>query len=439
MATIGPQFQLPSIQFKPLPPPARKAPGSTGQPVVGEPTEQVTLSQLPTVPLAVPDQAPVAEQATVAIPSQPPSVPLQVGGLQVSGNQNLGALYLEPPPAPNISLEWAPRNPLAKAGQHSAAMVGAQGGFMGGAGAAIARAFQKIGFAKKKPTEGAVDKGIGSVDPERLQQATSSPYALALRQAAAGLASTPKEQVQGHFKMLESALLDPQVTVLEKKNLGGGINGTYLVTLSNGAKAVFKPTAGEDQSKLRNQLEEDHQGKREEAAYLVDKAMGHIGRVPPTVRRSIDGQEGALMLFVPEAEVAMGSGKVNATMSKGESYRRIAVLDNVIGNLDRHEGNWMVTKDNEAMPIDHGLAFPWKNESQGFLNYDFQKEVSLSADDLQGLKQLSSQRESLTQRLSSLLEKPAIDSMFERVDRMVQEQKTSTWWLGENSKIGWDR
>ena len=438
MATIGPKFQLPAIQFQPLPPPVFKAPGSAAQPIVAEPTEQVTIGHSVTVPFQ--DKTVVVEEKTVPLQekvvplpaAQVQALPLQMGNLQIKGNQNAGALFLEAGPAPDIQLDWAPRDPKAKSGIYGAVMGALQGSFLGGAGAAISRTFHKVGFGSKKP-------GPTSADPEKIQQAISSPYAQALRQAAAGLASVPKDQLQGHFNMLESALLDPKVTVLEKKHLGGGINGTYIVTLSNGAKAVFKPTAGEDQSKLRNQLEEDHQGKREEAAYLVDKAMGHLGRVPPTVRRSIDGQDGALMIFVPEAEVAMGSGKVHKTMGREDSYRRLAVLDNVIGNLDRHEGNWMVTKDGDALPIDHGLAFPWKNESQGFMNYDFQKEVPLTGDDVQGLQKLSSQREALTERLSGLLEKPAIESMFDRVDRMVSEQKTSNWWQGSNSKVGWDR
>jgi hypothetical protein len=249
------------------------------------------------------------------------------------------------------------------------------------------------------------------------------------------LATTAPEQVPGICKTLEAALLDPEATVLKKTHLGGGINSTYIVHLSNGARAVFKPTAGEDQSKLRKQCEEDHQGKREQAAYIVDKAMGHLGRVPPTVRRTIvdqDGkaEEGALLYFIPNAKTAkISTGRRDISGDpKNPGYHRMAVLDNVIGNLDRHGGNWMMTEGKDALPIDHGLSFPHQNKEQGYINFDFKQPVELHDQDRQGLENLVAQEQSIRAELSPLLEPVAVDSMYERVGKMRTEGTTSGWW-----------
>lgn len=273
----------------------------------------------------------------------------------------------------------------------------------------------------------AVDKGV----------AADAAKAEALKALSKKLASAPQSEIKGICAKLEASLLDPNATVVSKKHLGGGINSTYIVTLSNGAKAVFKPTAGEDQRKLRNQCEEDHQGKREQAAYIVDKALGHIGRVPPTVRRTLidengKEEEGALLYFIPEAKTASVSYQEKAAILKNSpdnsSYHRMAVLDNVIGNLDRHGGNWMVTKDGDALPIDHGLAFPFKNEKQKFHNFDFEGKVDLNESDKAALKGFLGQEEQLRADLSPLLQTSSIDSVFERVNRMVGEGNTSNWW-----------
>ena len=293
---------------------------------------------------------------------------------------------------------------------------------------------------KSKPEMTPEERGTPYVRTPYLQvqKTKSTPYATALKQAARNLAGelSPR-QVQSSFQMLESAISDPSVQVIRKKKLGGGINGTFLVTLSNGAQAVFKPTAGEDQSRLRDLLEEDHQGKREQAAYIVDKAMGHLGRVPPTVRRTIEGQEGALMYFVPDsktAEVSDASAKILQN-DKDPGHRRLAILDNVIGNLDRHEGNWMICADGNPIPIDHGISFPWTNGDQGYVNFDFAKTVPLKNDEKQALKSLVDRRDEVTQELSPLLHKQAIEATFNRVERMISEGTTSTWWLGKYQLI----
>ncbi len=274
----------------------------------------------------------------------------------------------------------------------------------------------------------------------RLKDAPTSPV---LDRAVSSLTSTraTSEWLAPTYQALEQALLDPEATVVEKRYFGGGINGTYLVTLSNGARGIFKPTQRENQELLRNNLEPDHQGKREQAAYIVDKYLGHMGRVPPTVNATIEGEQGAFMYFVPGTVLGHKSGEhYDRIFSSTEetSYHRLSVFDNVVGNLDRHTGNWMVNERGEVVPIDHGLCFPHRNGPQGEINYDFGARTNLNESDKDALTRFMLRRAEITQELSPLLERAAIDAMFERVQGMLARGRTYVSWREEvkNEKRG---
>lgn len=316
-----------------------------------------------------------------------------------------------------------PSGKLAEAGMRICVMAGL-GGWLG---AIAAKCF--VNPFRRPREEGVVSEK--SAEPDALKAATSTPYALALREAAANIAGVPPAQARVACKMLEDALSDPNASVLDVKTLGTGINQSFIVTLSNGVKGIFKPGAGETQEKLREQLEENHQSKREEAAYLVDKAMGHLGRIPPVVSREIDGQQGILMAFIPDSKPADSKNRAAKKLLKDPEhpdYHRIAVLDNVIGNLDRHTGNWMLTRGGNAVPIDHGLSFPLQNRDQGYTNFDFEVRVMLNSADHEALSQLRDNREELQEKLAPLLDREAVKGMFWRVDRLLQDGFTWNGW-----------
>jgi hypothetical protein len=234
--------------------------------------------------------------------------------------------------------------------------------------------------------------------------------------------------------MLTAAVADPSATVVSKTKLGGGANGTYIVTLSNGVKAVWKPSAQETLVHFRWQLEPDHLARREAAAYVVDEALGHLTGAPPTVYRTLEGASGALMAFVGNANTATGR-----TLPEGPEYDALAVFDHVIGNLDRHPGNLLLTPDGHMIPIDHGLTFPLGNNrkgwsrlvfgNQGLHNFLFKKKVKLDAPALASLRQLVKQRDSVTQQLVALgIDPRAVSAMYERVEAMLDVGTTVDFW-----------
>ena len=229
-----------------------------------------------------------------------------------------------------------------------------------------------------------------------------------------------------------AGLLDPDLKVVKSKNLGSGINASSKVKLSNGVEALWKPTRGEDMSKLRDRCEEDHQGRREAATYIVDRWMNHHAGVPPVLYRELGGEKGTLMLWVKDAKVAMDLEEQAHDVLvdlKGESYQRLAVLDHVIGNLDRHDGNWMIDKAGQAVPIDHGLCFPLKNGNQGCINFDFDDDVKLAPKAREGLQNLLDHREEATEELTRLIDPRAVDAMFVRVEKMLDKGKTDHFWI----------
>jgi hypothetical protein len=49
-------------------------------------------------------------------------------------------------------------------------------------------------------------------------------------------------------------------------------------------------------------------------------------------------------------------GKLRAVSA--QRCQELAILDIVAGNVDRHDGNFMMTRDHDLVPIDNGLSFP---------------------------------------------------------------------------------
>lgn len=153
--------------------------------------------------------------------------------------------------------------------------------------------------------------------------------------------------------------------VTSKKDLGGGINKTYVVTFEDGSKGVFK--VADPNSKPRREVPAGQDAEREVAAYKVAKLVGMDDLVPETIIRKVDGERGSLQSWVT-GELAANS----LNQYDGEKdAARAAAFDYVIGNSDRHKYNWMVsgTGGNEKLHlIDHGLTFPvtkssWYNAS----------------------------------------------------------------------------
>jgi hypothetical protein len=97
--------------------------------------------------------------------------------------------------------------------------------------------------------------------------------------------------------------------------------------------------------------------KSEVAAYELDKLLG-MNMVPPAVQRTIDGEDGAAIMWIPGMEsVKQKGGKMPSGGVWGRAIRRMLTFDNFIGNPDRNAGNILIGAPGELILIDHSRAF----------------------------------------------------------------------------------
>jgi hypothetical protein len=246
------------------------------------------------------------------------------------------------------------------------------------------------------------------------------------------------------WNQLSDAEFSAQMQVLEqqlqsgyevgKRPLGGGGNGSYLVELDTGPTVVWKPRARQKKEVSRQQVGRVDEGKREAAAYQVDRFLGHLARVPCAVA-GLKGREGTLCVYVTEGIMArdLGDKQVALDRLRPEDLRRLALFDHIIGNLDRHGGNWLLDCAGRPIPIDHGLSFPKHNGEQGMHHFDFAADLTLNPQETDLLRGFLGQRQAIEKTLAPLLEPEAIEAMFERVEVMLVGGRTDNGWRQDTS------
>lgn len=155
--------------------------------------------------------------------------------------------------------------------------------------------------------------------------------------------------------------------VVEVKGDKGGINDTYKVTFADGTKAKWKPQDGE-----KTMGAWDHQGmqwRREVNAYAVAKVVGLTYMRPAVAARTINGRLGAVLQWI--------GGNVAADLGRDKKYdgelgrQQVSMFDVMIGNGDRHHGNWIV-ENGEMRMIDHGFSMP-PNGRRGIRTWPIQR------------------------------------------------------------------
>ncbi len=164
----------------------------------------------------------------------------------------------------------------------------------------------------------------------------------------------------GEPSRAEKELANRKITDASALGGQGNVNETYLAELDNAATGVFKPVAGENHS-VRSDIPGDL-GRREVAASRVDELFG-FGLVPTTAmneiesdlaqRRQLPAGPGSLQLFAENSSPGLDSDQYPV-----RQQQQIAVLDYVIGNTDRHDGNYLTGPNGELVAIDHGYSFP---------------------------------------------------------------------------------
>ncbi len=145
--------------------------------------------------------------------------------------------------------------------------------------------------------------------------------------------------------------------------------------------------------------------KFEIAAYLFDKHLG-LNMIPPTVEKRFHNNRGSCQLWV-DSEMTLKTKvekKIKVPSIKVFYYNRALNLqrffDNLIGNEDRHQNNYLITSDWRILLIDHSRSFrtgkKWTTElpygeknREGLVQKDMPKEMfekmkALTFDEIKG-------------------------------------------------------
>ena len=128
----------------------------------------------------------------------------------------------------------------------------------------------------------------------------------------------------------------------------GNVSEAYEAQFEGGGRAVWKPSDQPDRRLLG-------QWKNEIVSYEVAKHVGMDDLHPVTTTGTYQGRTGSLQMFAEGATVARVLRKQEAWDGRKDAERAV-VFDTIMGNTDRHPGNWMVSPDGKLVLSDNGFT-----------------------------------------------------------------------------------
>ncbi|MGB7295972.1 MAG: hypothetical protein WBC70_10320 [Candidatus Aminicenantales bacterium] len=127
--------------------------------------------------------------------------------------------------------------------------------------------------------------------------------------------------------------------------------------------------------------------KYEIAAYLFDKHLG-LNMIPPTVEKRFHNNLGSCQLWVASKMTLKTKVEQNIKVPpvKVFYYNRALNLqrffDNLIGNEDRHQNNYLITEDWRIILIDHSRSFRTGKKWTTELPYGVKNKENLVQKDM---------------------------------------------------------
>ena len=210
----------------------------------------------------------------------------------------------------------------------------------------------------------------------------------------------------GHAAQMEAHLKNAAIVSME--DIGTGVTKpqrAHLTPAEPFENLVWKPLPPGRRSGYWESY------KSEIAAYELDKLL-QMNMVPPAVERSVEGQQGAAIMWLSSIKsVKQSGGKVPAGPVWGRATRRMVTFDNLIGNHDRNAGNILIGPPGELILIDHSRAF--------ITDEDLPRKVERVDAELWGRIQALT-RDDLVRALRAWIDDDAIDAMLVRRRRMAE-------------------
>lgn len=225
---------------------------------------------------------------------------------------------------------------------------------------------------------------------------------------------------------LEDLLLNGEVVASEE--IGTGVTKPKRLTLRKGDHEDFAAFKYEDtdprlESAIRYNSRKHNDADRyhyDPAAYRLDR-MIDLQMVPVSVIRTVDGTEGTVSAWIPDAINERDRVEQNVPFesycAKDEQYRLRFIFDVLIYNEDRNLTNIIWTrKDYMLRFIDHSLAF--RTTERRPKQY---RKIDLRLSDLTARRLDALNEESLTRELSPYLHPKQIRAILGRRDLIFKE------------------
>jgi len=180
------------------------------------------------------------------------------------------------------------------------------------------------------------------------------------------------ESLHSHLTKLQYGLSTGKSQ--KKKKLGGSANAVYKETLEDGIEVFTKPSSGVDRWCAEDYGCSVWDVMRHEVAASKMAELMKFDLVPPTTYRIIKNQRNNFLATTSERKygssadaipIATEWRKIREENFDEAQVTEAAFYDSVVGNLDRHSGNFLVkVKDGKCTItglIDHGFSFPDSN------------------------------------------------------------------------------
>ena len=139
-------------------------------------------------------------------------------------------------------------------------------------------------------------------------------------------------------------------SVKDEQNYKKGMGESYLVEIEGGGLGLLKPPEFES-------VKDDP--SHEVAAYEIATALG-LDIVPPTALREMpDGRVASLQAWIEGADTAAALSRDGVhDYLPIKQVQNMWVLDAITGNMDRHTGNFLISRDKKRIhAIDNGMSF----------------------------------------------------------------------------------
>ena len=212
--------------------------------------------------------------------------------------------------------------------------------------------------------------------------------------------------------------------LVRHRNISTGVTGTQRLTLTDGQlthDAHFQSIdvrQSRFETPLGTEINFRDCYKFNIAAYRLDRLI-HLNMVPVSIERRIGRDTGSVTWWVDDVlmmELDRHRKKIEPPDSEdwNDQMYQVRVFNELVYNTDPNLGNVLITKDWRLRLIDFTRAFRlYKTlRAEDNLGPRIDRRV------YEGLKSLN--QETLTRELGSLLEKPQIEGILARRDKIVE-------------------